>query len=128
MSASSDERFAIATLAATTCPSSVGRRPAAEFRAALARNRKAVDAMRATKRSRLRALGSEAVLLARTQAVTALTTDACVLYAAKVCAESGVMVRDAAHGLPGEEPGWRTGPSAVFTRGACAAAAGRGVR
>jgi hypothetical protein len=92
------------------------RRPAKEFRAALRRNKQAVAAMRATRRARVRALSREALHDARSRVTRALTVDACVLYAAKLCAESGVLHRDTADGVPGEVHNWRVGPSSVFVR------------
>ena len=95
------------------------RRPAKEFRAALCRNKQAVAAMRATRRAHTRALSREALHDARSRVTRALTVDACVLYAAKLCAESGVLHRDTADGIPGEVHNWRVGPSSVFERAAC---------
>lgn len=92
------------------------KRPAAEFRAALKRNVRTTAAMRAQRRSHMRALSDETIAEARAQVAKTLSVDACVLYAAKVCAESGVMLRDAAHGVPGEWPEWRQGAPEVYTR------------
>jgi hypothetical protein len=64
----------------------------------------------------VRALSREALYDARSRVTRALTVDACVLYAAKLCAESGVLHRDAADGVPGEVHNWRVGPSSVFVR------------